>query len=81
MLSKNEIVKNWLPRYTGMPLDQFGEHILITNFSNYVRRFAEMFDVPVYGEDRAMQAASNGNGLTIVNYGMGSSNAATITGT
>lgn len=78
MLTKKEIVRNWLPRYTGMPLDQFGEYILITNFSNYVRRFAEMFDVTVHGEDRAMQAASNGDGLTIVNYGMGSSNAATI---
>ena len=78
MLTKNEIVRNWLPRYTGMPLDQFGEYILITNFGNYVRRFAEMFDVRIYGEDRAMQAASNDSGLTIVNYGIGSSNAATI---
>jgi len=78
LLTKNEIVRNWLPRYTGMPLDQFGEYILITNFGNYVRRFAEMFDVRIYGEDRAMQAASNDSGLTIVNYGIGSSNAATI---
>lgn len=78
MLTKSDIVKNWLPRYTGMPLAQFGDYILITNFINYVRRFATMFDVPIYGEDRAMQAASNGNGLTIVNYGIGSSNAATI---
>lgn len=78
MLTKKEIVRNWLPRYTGMPLDEFGEYILITNFSNYVVRFAEMFDVKIYGQDRVMQAASNGAGLTIINYGMGSSNAATI---
>lgn len=78
MLTKKEIVRNWLPRYTGMPLEEFGDYILVTNFGNYVRRFAEMFDVPIYGEDRAMQAASNGQGLTIVNYGIGSSNAATI---
>jgi AMP nucleosidase len=78
MLTKKEIVRNWLPRYTGMPLEEFGDYILVTNFSNYVVRFAEIFGVKIYGQDRAMQAASNKDGLTIVNYGMGSSNAATI---
>jgi len=78
MLTKNQITRNWLPRYTGMPLKELGEYILVTNFSNYVRRFAEMFDCKIYGEDRAMQAATNSAGLTIINYGIGSSNAATI---
>lgn len=78
MLTKKEIVRNWLPRYTGMPLEEFGKYILITNFSNYVVRFAEMFDAKIYGQDRVMQASSNSAGLTIINYGMGSSNAATI---
>jgi len=78
MLTKLEITKNWLPRYTGMPLNEFGEYILVTNFGDYVRRFAKMFNCKIYGEDRTMQAATNGDGLTIINYGMGSSNAATI---
>lgn len=78
MLTKSEITHNWLPRYTGMPLDQFGEYILVTNFGDYVRRFARMFDCKIYGEDRTMQAATNSQGLTIINYGIGSSNAATI---
>jgi AMP nucleosidase len=78
MLSKAQITRNWLPRYTGMPLDEFGDYILLTNFGNYVRRFAEMFDCRIYGEDRAMQASTNAEGLTIINYGIGSSNAATI---
>ena len=78
MLTKSEITKNWLPRYTGMPLDKFGDYILVTNFGDYVRRFAKMFDCRIYGEDRTMQAATNNDGLTIINYGMGSSNAATI---
>jgi len=78
MLTKSEITRNWLPRYTGMPIEEFGEYILVTNFGNYVRRFAEMFDSKIYGEDRAMQASSNADGLTIINYGIGSSNAATI---
>lgn len=78
MLSKLDITRNWLPRYTGMPLDRFGDYILLTNFSNYVREFARQFDCQVYGEDRTMQAATNDAGLTIVNFGMGSSQAATI---
>jgi len=77
-ITKQQITHNWLPRYTGMPLDVFNEYILLTNFSNYVKRFAEIFDCRIYGMDRAMQAASNGENLTIVNYGIGSSNAATI---
>jgi AMP nucleosidase len=78
MLKKLEITKNWLPRYTGMPLSQFGEYILLTNFNNYVQSFAEQFGCDIYGEDRPMPAATNNGGLTIINFGMGSSNAATI---
>ena len=78
MLQKLNIARNWLPRYTGMPLENFGEYILLTNFGNYVRLFAEQFGCDVYGEDRTMQAATNSAGLTIINFGMGSSQAATI---
>jgi AMP nucleosidase len=78
MLNKLEIAKNWLPRYTGMPLDKFGEFILLTNFNNYVQIFADQFGCEIYGEDRTMPAATNDAGLTIINFGMGSSNAATV---
>lgn len=78
MLSKYEITRNWLPRYTGMPLEQFGRNILLTNFSNYVENFANMFSCDIYGIGRPMQAATNDQGLTIINFGIGSSNAATI---
>jgi hypothetical protein len=78
VLDKLQITRNWLPRYTGMPLEKFGKYILLTNFSNYVSRFAEQFNCRVYGEDRTMQASTNDDGLTIINFGMGSSNAATI---
>lgn len=78
MLTKSQITRNWLPRYTGMPLNEFGEYILLTNFRNYLQHFAETFNCKIYGEDRAMQAATNAGGLTIINYGIGSSNAATI---
>ena len=73
-----QIAKNWLPRYTGMPLDNFGDYILLTNFQHYLTNFAEHFKCDVYGENRPMKAATNTNGLTIINFGMGSANAATI---
>lgn len=78
MLDKKQIALNWLPRYTGMPLEQFGEYILLTNFGNYVETFAAQFECRVFGKDRPMQAATNRDGLTIINFGMGSSNAATV---
>jgi AMP nucleosidase len=77
MLNKLEIAKDWLPRYTGMPLEQFGENVLLTNFSNYVESFADRFNVDIYGEKKPMQAATNSDGLTIINFGIGSPNAAT----
>src|SRR5690606_39634662 len=77
MKTKLEIAQNWLPRYTGQNLRDFGEYILLTNFTNYVRMFAEQQGVPVNGLDRAMPSATAG-GITIINFGMGSPNAATI---
>jgi AMP nucleosidase len=78
MESRLEIARSWLPRYTGMAIDDFGDFVLLTNFHWYVRQFAERFGCDVHGEDRPMQAATNSAGLTIVNFGMGSANAATI---
>lgn len=77
-LSKLEIAHDWLPRYTGMPIEGFGEYILLTNFANYVDRFADRFACEVHGRNRAMQAATNSDGLSIINFGMGSPNAATV---
>ncbi|MCL1598235.1 MAG: AMP nucleosidase [Actinomycetia bacterium] len=77
-ISKLEIARNWLPRYTGMPIDDFGDYILLTNFRNYVEKFAERCGCDVVGEDRPMQAATNADGLTIVNFGIGTASAATI---
>ena len=77
MKTKQEIVENWLPRYTGQGLSDFGEYILLCNFSNYITRFAEMHQVPVIGIDKPMQCATAGN-ITIINFGMGSPTAATM---
>ena len=77
MKSKEEIVQNWLPRYTGAQLEQFGKYILLTNFSNYVKLFAQWNQVEILGADRPMQCATAGD-ITIINFGMGSPTAATI---
>ncbi len=77
MKTKEEIVTNWLPRYTGRELKDFTPYILLTNFDNYVQMFAEMHGVDVFGENRPMSSAS-AEGITIINFGMGSPNAATI---
>ncbi|MFZ6052894.1 AMP nucleosidase [Halocola ammonii] len=77
MKNKTEIVENWLPRYTGLQIDEFGEYILLTNFDNYVEKFADWNNVEVKGKDRAMMNATAQN-ITMINFGMGSANAATI---
>lgn len=77
MKNKEEIVQNWLPRYTGTQLKDFGKYILLTNFNKYVKKFAEWNNVEVMGVDMPMPNAT-ANGITIINFGMGSANAATI---
>lgn len=77
MKTKEEIVENWLPRYTGTPLESFGEYILLTNFINYVQMFADKYSVEIHGMGRAMQTAT-ANNITIINFGMGSAMAATV---
>jgi AMP nucleosidase len=76
--SKSQIVNNWLPRYTGRPLDQFGNFILLTNFSKYLQLFSEWNDnAVIMGLDKPMQSVS-ANGITLINFGMGSPLAATM---
>jgi len=76
MKTKKAIVDNWLPRYTGEKLENFGEYILLCNFQDYVTRFAELHGVEVIGNKKPMQCAT-AEGITIINFGMGSASAAT----
>ena len=75
--TKSDIVRNWLPRYTGMQLEEFGQYILLTNFQDYVLNFAELMDTEIRGEGHPMKCATKDN-ITIINFTMGSANAATI---
>ena len=76
MKTRKEIVDNWLPRYTGVPLNKFGEYILLTNFDHYVELFAQWNDVSIVGKNKPMTSATAGE-ITIINFGMGSATAAT----
>lgn len=78
MKSKADIVQDWIKRYTGSSPENFGDWILLTNFQNYVDKFAERFDTQVNGRGGPMTSTTNKDGLSIVNFGIGSSNAATI---
>ena len=78
MKTKLDIAKNWLPRYTGTQIDEFGDYMLLTNFNNYVEEFSNKFGCNINGIGRPMQAATNSEGLSIINFGIGSANAATI---
>ena len=77
MKTKKEIVDNWLPRYTGTALEDFGEHVLLTNFGNYLDLFSAQTGAPIVGRDRPMPNAT-ADGITMINFGMGSANAATV---
>lgn len=77
MKTKEEIVQNWLPRYTGEKLENFGRYFLLTNFSHYVKLFADWNQVEVVGADKPMQCAT-ADDITIINFGMGSPTAATV---
>ncbi len=77
MKTKKEIVDNWLPRYTGKKLEDFGQYILLTNFQNYVEMFAHKYSVKIDGALKNMPSAT-ANGISIIDFGMGSPNAATI---
>ena len=77
MKTKKEIVDNWLPRYTGTALGDFGPYVLLTNFGNYLQVFSRLMNAPIVGQDRSMPNAT-GDGITMINFGMGSANAATV---
>ena len=77
MKDKQGIVENWLPRYTGLPLDGFGKHVLLTNFGGYLHSFARLTGAEIKGLDRPMPSATF-DGITLINFGMGSPNAATM---
>ena len=77
LISKSKIVKDWLPRYTGAKLNELGEYILLTNFYKYLEVFSKIYNSEIRGLDKPMPHTTV-NGITLINFNMGSPNAATI---
>ncbi|MBV6405395.1 MAG: AMP nucleosidase [Flavobacteriales bacterium] len=77
MRTKQEIVENWLPRYTGVELSGFKPHVLLTNFSNYLEIFCRQTGAVMHGQGRPMQMAV-AEDMVMINFGMGSPTAATV---
>jgi AMP nucleosidase len=77
MKNKDEIVKNWLPRYTGIEIEDMSDYVLLTNFQHYLNEFASIYNCKINGQDKAMPNAT-AEGVTMINFSMGSANAATI---
>ena len=74
MVEKIDIAKDWLPRYTGSEINELGDYILLTNFKHYVSAFSEKFSCEIKGEGGPMQSSTNSDGLSIINFGIGSPN-------
>jgi len=77
MKTKDEIVNNWLTRYTETPIKEFKKYILLVNFEDYLHMFSDWFTVPIRGQEKPMQTVT-AEGITLINFGMGSPNAATV---
>jgi AMP nucleosidase len=77
MKTKEDIVSDWLTRYTGTPLKDFGKYILLTNFSGYLEIYSKLYNAPIIGKNKAMPTVTH-KGITMINFTMGSPNAATI---
>ena len=71
MKTKVEIINNWLPRYTGVAIDQFSEYILLTNFGQYLEVFKKLYGGEILGQDKAMPSI-HGQGVSFINFGIGS---------
>jgi AMP nucleosidase len=75
--TKEDIVKNWLPRYTGVELKDFKPYVLLTNFDNYLDLFAAQTGATMHGAGKPMQTAI-AEDMMMINFGMGSPTAATV---
>jgi AMP nucleosidase len=58
-------------------IETFGKYFLLTNYVYYVDLFAKWHGVKAEGKDKNMPSAT-ADGITIISFGMGSPNAATV---
>ncbi len=78
MNEKDKLAFDWIKRYTGTDPKGFGDWILLTNFQNYVGKFSKKYNSMINGIGGPMTSSINNDGLSIINFGIGSANAATV---
>jgi AMP nucleosidase len=78
-LEKKMIAHDMLERYTGHTIDQFQQQVILTNFHYYMERFNQILPDSVSTRGSMFKASSSKKAkVTIIEFGMGSSNAALI---
>lgn len=77
MKTKADIVHNWLPRYTGVAEGELADYVLLTNFDGYLDTFCRLTGARIVDPTRPMPAAT-ADGISMIRFGMGSPNAATV---
>ncbi len=76
-LKEHEYVRQTLERYTNCKLEQFCDHVLITNFKQYIKRFQEHTKGKYFeGNFRIVNAPEKN--CTMIDFGIGSPQAALI---
>lgn len=77
MLKEHEYIRQTLERYTNSPLESFCEHILITNFRQYIKEFAKRTGSEIHeGNFRVAHAPQLK--CTMIDFGIGSPQAALV---
>ncbi len=75
---QEKIAHDTLERYSGSPIADFQPYVLITNFSKYVRYFAESRNVPIIEGSTFQVAHSPAERVSILDFKIGSPAAALV---
>ncbi|MCH9627405.1 MAG: AMP nucleosidase [Chlamydiales bacterium] len=73
-----QIARDTLERYSGSEVDRFGSYLMLTNFSRYIRAFAETYEVPLMEGSMFTSAHAPDLDISIVDFKLGSPAAALI---
>jgi len=73
-----QIARETLERYSGSEIERFGSYLLLTNFSRYIRTFAELYQVPLMEGSMFTAAHSPEHDVSIIDFKLGSAAAALI---
>ena len=76
-LKEHEYIRQTLERYTNCPLEDFCDHILITNFKRYILRFQEKTKAQ-FSEGNFRIVNAKDLNCTMIDFGIGSPQAALV---